>query len=182
MSEPIEEEIIAEEEAEMGPAAIARLREKLATCVKEKQEYLEGWQRSRADFANLKKEESANQTYKEERIKAQFAEAILPALDAAWFAQKGEWFAAAPEQLQTGVRHISSELGRSLEGFGMTLITGVPPDEKLDFAKFEIIREVSTDDEKKDQTVEEVFRPGLAIGDHVIRPAQVSVCVYKKAG
>jgi molecular chaperone GrpE (heat shock protein) len=34
---------------------IRKLREKLAVCKSEKQEYLDGWQRLKADFVNYKK-------------------------------------------------------------------------------------------------------------------------------
>lgn len=178
------EDVVIEQdgETEVSASTVKKLREKLAACVKEKQEYLDGWQRARADFANYKKEEASAAAYKEERIKAQFAESILPAIDAAWFAKQGEWFANAPKDLQTGIRHIGAELQKALESFGMTLISGQPPDAQLDFSRYEILKEIPTDKESEDQSIGEVFRPGLAIGDHVIRPAQVSVCVYKKAG
>ncbi|HEX8994255.1 MAG TPA: nucleotide exchange factor GrpE [Candidatus Paceibacterota bacterium] len=174
-----EEDFVVEEEGGGGPEALKKLREKLAVAVREKQNYLEGWQRERADFANYKKEQSAVESEREERMKAQFAETMTPALDAAWLAQKGEWFAQAPAGLQSGVKHIFAELQRSLESFGISLIVAIPPNEKIFFAKFEVIKEVPTDDESKDHTIEEVFRPGLAIGSYVIRPAQVSIFVFK---
>src|ERR1700753_2897543 len=80
--ETSDEEFVSEEEAEQGPAAIKKLREKLNKAVEEKQEYLEGWQRSRADFANYKREEATIHSDKEARIKAQLIEEMLPALDA----------------------------------------------------------------------------------------------------
>ena len=55
----LEEEFIPEDEQEEGPGALKKLREKLKKAVEEKQEYLEGWQRSRADFANYKREEAS---------------------------------------------------------------------------------------------------------------------------
>lgn len=77
----LEEEFIPEDEEDAGPGALKRLREKLKKAVEEKQEYLEGWQRARADFANYKKEEAGIHGDKEERIKASFVEEFLPALD-----------------------------------------------------------------------------------------------------
>jgi molecular chaperone GrpE (heat shock protein) len=53
-----EEEFVPEDEAVDGPSALKKLREKLKKAVEEKQEYLDGWQRARADFANYKKEEA----------------------------------------------------------------------------------------------------------------------------
>ena len=37
--------------------SLKRLREKLKKCVSEKQQYLDGWQRTKADFINYKKDE-----------------------------------------------------------------------------------------------------------------------------
>lgn len=78
--ETSDEEFVSEEEAE-GPAALKRLREKLTRAVEEKQEYLEGWQRARADFANYKKEEATMHGDREERAKVKLTEELLPALD-----------------------------------------------------------------------------------------------------
>ena len=69
-----EEEFVPEDEAEEGPGLVKKLREKLKKAVEEKQEYLEGWQRARADFANYKREEAGLHTDKEARIKANLVE------------------------------------------------------------------------------------------------------------
>ena len=49
-----DEEFVPEDEGELGPVTIKKLREKLKKAIEEKQEYLDGWQRSRvtALFAN----------------------------------------------------------------------------------------------------------------------------------
>ena len=75
------EEVVDEDEANATPAALKKLREKLNKAIAEKQEYLDGWQRSRADFANFKREEASMQSDKEERITADLIEALIPALD-----------------------------------------------------------------------------------------------------
>ena len=64
-----EEEFVPEDETEEGPVLVKKLRERLKKAVEEKQEYLEGWQRARADFANFKKEEALMHADKEARIK-----------------------------------------------------------------------------------------------------------------
>jgi molecular chaperone GrpE (heat shock protein) len=47
------------EEGENPALLIKKLREKLRTCENEKKEYLDGWQRMRADYANARKEEES---------------------------------------------------------------------------------------------------------------------------
>ena len=76
-----EEEFVPEEETESGPAAIKSLREKLKKAVAEKQEYLEGWQRARADLVNYKKEQALSHGERGEQTKAELIEELLPALD-----------------------------------------------------------------------------------------------------
>jgi molecular chaperone GrpE len=77
-----ESEFVDEEEAELTPASVKRLREKLKKAVEEKQEYLDGWQRARADFVNYKKEEANMHTDRLDRLRSGFVEELLPALDA----------------------------------------------------------------------------------------------------
>src|SRR3990170_5017851 len=76
-----EEEFVAEEETEAGPAALKSLREKLKKAVAEKQEYLEGWQRARADLVNYKKETATGHRESQERMLAELVEELIPALD-----------------------------------------------------------------------------------------------------
>ena len=84
-----DEEFISEDEEEGGlgtgktsASYIKSLRDRLKKAIDEKQEYLEGWQRARADFANYKREEAGLHSDKEERIKADLIEQLLPTLDA----------------------------------------------------------------------------------------------------
>src|ERR1700740_332095 len=98
-----EEEFVSEEESDGGPAALKSLREKLKKAVAEKQEYLEGWQRARADLVNYKKEESSAHADKEARIKAEFVEALLPALDAFEMAFGSKWYETASPEWKGGV-------------------------------------------------------------------------------
>ena len=83
-----DDEIFDEEEAEGGPGALKRLREKLKRAVEEKREYLEGWQRARADFANYKREVEEGHGEKTVALASRFLEEMLPALDALELALK----------------------------------------------------------------------------------------------
>ena len=53
----IEEDIIIEEDESSLQDKIKKLQEKLKGCNKEKEEYLAGWQRAKADFINARREE-----------------------------------------------------------------------------------------------------------------------------
>jgi molecular chaperone GrpE (heat shock protein) len=51
----------APEAAEMG-GKLKKVKEELKTCQAERSEYLDGWQRSKADYLNLKKEGEAGKS------------------------------------------------------------------------------------------------------------------------
>ncbi len=159
MLDDSDEEFIEEEE-EQTPAAVKKLREKLETAIKEKQEYLDGWQRTRADFANFKKEEAGMLEEKEARIKANFIETLLPALDSFEMALKHE----PTKELQVVHKHLLDSLKQlGVEQFGKE-------NEPYDHYKHEALMQKG-DGEK----IISVERSGYKVGDKIIRPAQVII-------
>lgn len=161
-----DEEFIAEEESEVGPAAIKSLREKLKKAVEEKQEYLEGWQRSRADFANYKREEAKAQEQYQARLIAAFVEDLLPALDAFEMA-----FQHMPDNKELQVVH--KQLLGSLQKTGVERFGAAG--EPFDPNKHEALRQIETDNPEEDHTIESIQRSGYSIKNHIIRPAQVTI-------
>jgi molecular chaperone GrpE len=155
-----EEEFIPDDEAEEGPGALKKLREKLKKAVEEKQEYLEGWQRSRADFANYKREEASMHGDKEERIKAKFIEEFLPALDALELSLKHE---DSPTLRMIEKQFLDSLKRLGIERFGKT-------GEEFDPYLHEALAKQS-----EDHVITSVERSGYRSGDAVIRPAQVII-------
>lgn len=155
-----EEEFIPEDEAEEGPGALKRLREKLNKAVEEKQEYLEGWQRARADFANYKREEASIHGDKEERIKAQFVEEFLPALDTLELSLKHH---DTPELKMIEKQFLDSLKHLGVERFGKV-------GEEFDPNKHEALAKQS-----EEHVVISVERSGYKINDTIIRPAQVII-------
>ena len=153
-------EFVPEEGPEEGPAALKSLREKLKKAVAEKQEYLEGWQRARADFVNFKKEEAGLHNDKKARINAEFLEGLLPALDALELALKhdsGPILEMLEKQFLDSLRKIG------IEKFGVV-------GEEYDHNKHEALAERGGK-----HTIESVERSGYSIGDKIIRPAQVII-------
>ena len=170
----IDEEVSADsEESDQGPAALKKLREKLGKAIEEKQEYLDGWQRSRADFANFKRDESGRSIELELRTKVELGEAVIPALDSFEMALRDKSFASADANLQKGFEAVYTHLLKSLERIGISRYE--PQGEVFDPYKHEALREVKTDDPTLEHTIESIHRPGYAIGERILRPAQVSV-------
>jgi len=155
-----EEEFVDEEEAEGGPALIKKLRERLKKAVEEKQEYLEGWQRSRADFANFKREEATMHQGKEERIVADFVENLLPALDALELSLKHE---QTPTLVMLEKQFMDSLRKVGVERFGTV-------GDEFDPHLHEALAQKGSNEK-----IESVERSGYSIGKKIIRPAQVII-------
>ncbi|MGC9602569.1 MAG: nucleotide exchange factor GrpE [Minisyncoccia bacterium] len=164
-------EFVDEEEAEGDPAALAKLRAKLKKAIEEKQEYLEGWQRARADLANFKREEALIHHDREARIKSTLIESLIPALDALELALKHE------KEGQNGLEMIYKQFLTSLKNMRVERYGTVG--DAFTPHKYEALREVVTDNQAQDHTVESVERSGYRVGERVIRPAQVAVFAFK---
>lgn len=169
LGDNLDEEFIPEEEAEGSPGAIKKLRERLEKALSEKQEYLEGWQRSRADFANLKRDEELRREHTAARLKASLAEDLIPVLDSFEMAQ------AHKENNELTVLH--KQLLDALRRMGIEQY-GKEGEEFNPHRHEALQEEAGTED--TDHTVAAVLRSGYALGDHVIRPAQVKVYINKK--
>lgn len=155
-----EEEFVSEEEADGGPATIKRLREKLKKAVEEKQEYLEGWQRARADLVNYKKETAMGHGESQERILSGLIEEMLPALDVLELSVKHDGTKA--------LKILEQQFLGSLKKLGIERFGEVGED--FDPHKHEALVKRG-----EDHKIESVERSGYSIGDKIIRPAQVII-------
>ncbi|HEY4501450.1 MAG TPA: nucleotide exchange factor GrpE [Candidatus Paceibacterota bacterium] len=159
-----DEEFVSEEpsfaEASKGDEALKRLREKLKKAVEEKQEYLEGWQRARADFANYKAQEASMHGDKEERTKAQLIEELMPALDTLELSLKHH---DAPELKMLEKQFLDSLKRLGIERFGRI-------GEEFDPKLHEALAKKS-----EDHIITSIERSGYKINNQTIRPAQVII-------
>ncbi len=180
------EEIVPEEGAdvvyddEATPVdQIKKLREKVKELTKEKQEYLDGWQRARADYQNFKK-----QTEDSRKDMIKFAtegllEEIIPALDAfdlamgnkvAWEKVDANW--------RKGIEYIYAQLVGVLDSHGLKQFD--PMGEKLDTTRHEPTDTIETTNTDEDGKVLAVLQKGYDLGGKIIRPAKVKVGELKK--
>ena len=156
-----------------------KLREEIKTLRKEKEEYLTGWQRAKADYVNLQKELDLARINVASLTKEKMVEKLLPAFDSfeMAFSNKEHW-EKIDKDWQNGITSIYQQLLSGLEKGGVEKISevGVPFDPSI----HQSISIVETEDEKKDHTVANVLQVGYKIGDRVIRPAKVTIYEYKK--
>lgn len=169
------EDIIFEEEDEQPHDTIKRLREQLKECVSQKQEYLDGWQRAKADMVNAKKEFAKNRERMRARTTEEVVAEILPVLDSFQmaFANEEKWNEVDP-QWRSGVEHIHSQLANSLKSFGLEAITPESGD-AFDPQLHTSVDTIETDNTDMDDTVATCEKTGYRIGDRIIRSANVVV-------
>lgn len=155
------------EEQAMPPLDLA---DRLAAAEKDRDEYLAGWQRTKADFMNYKKEE----TQKLEDI-ARYGSldlvrdliAVLDNFDLALrnFEKDGP--------VEKGLYLIRTQLEDILKRRGLEKMT-VKPGDPFNPAFAEALSEVDSVDHPPGTVVEEI-EPGYRMHDKIIRPARVIV-------
>lgn len=153
---------------------IEKLKKKLVASEREKQEYLDGWQRARSEFAKFKKN---SEDVKEEithRSKRSVVEDFLPVVDSfsMAFSNKEAW-KKVDENWRMGVEYIHSQLFAALEREGVKEISA--EGEMFDPSRHEPLETVAVDDESQDHMVVEVVQKGYEMKGEVIRPAKVKV-------
>lgn len=182
--ESFEDDVTFVDSTEDGDAlptkdVVKKLRADLKQARKEKEEYLTGWQRAKADYVNLQKSEG--EKYKELRthVTTAIIEDLLPVLDSfdmamgnkeAWEKVDANW--------RNGIEYIRSQFYRVLEDNNVAPINQIGV--KFDPNLHESISTTETSDESKDHTISSVTQSGYKIGEKIIRPARVVVFEYKK--
>ena len=162
-----EGEILDEEES-----ATPSLEERLAGAEAQASEYLDGWQRARAELANYKK--------RVERERSQWSEAatmdtialFLPAIDDAERALESRPPEMADEPWLEGIKLIYRKLRATLEVLGVTEIEAEGM--AFDPAFHEAITHEESGDHDEGQIIG-VVQKGYMLNDKVIRPARVRV-------
>lgn len=157
---------------------VLKLKEELKQCKEEKQEYLDGWQRSKADFVNLKKRSAEEILELRERFAEGFISDLLPVLDSFDMAFKNkEAWESAPEQWRKGIEYIHSQILNLLENNNVKIID--PLNKDFDPNEHHSSANVKVDDESQDHKVIDVILKGYKLKDRVLRPAHVKVGTFE---
>ncbi|MCR4333825.1 MAG: nucleotide exchange factor GrpE [Patescibacteria group bacterium] len=145
---------------------IAKMREELKSCRADKQEYVDGWQRAKADYVNLlrRNEEAAKAAESSGKIKA--VETLLPAFDALERAKEhGE--------IPAGFLAIAKQLETAFASLGLEETGKVG--EKFDPAYHEALGQDRVESAEQDGIISTILEKGWRVGNMVIRPAKVRV-------
>ncbi len=151
---------------------LEELRKKIERYREEKDKYLNGWKRARADLLNYKKEERERIEKFVSFAKKDLFGDLLLILDSFKLAEK-----SLPEKLKEkkevkGLLQIKKELERFLKKEGVERIDVLG--EKYDPSVAEAVAEVEKEDLEED-VVAEVVRDGYTFQGRILRPAKVKV-------
>ncbi len=160
---------------------LKKLREDLKACRAEKEEYLTGWQKERADFANYKKGEDDRKAMFSESMRERILTRFLSVIDSfnMAFANKEAW-EKVDENWRKGVEYIYGQMNTVFEEYGVKPVGEVG--ETFDPNIHQPIEMVPTDKKEQDHTISSVTQKGYKLGERVMRPARVNVYEYKEAG
>lgn len=173
-----ESDLVFEEDHENDSSdvkdVVAKLRNRLKKAEAEKQEYLDGWQRAKADFINIRKRDEENNREFAKFARSDILLEIIPVLDSfdMAFANKTEW-EKLPEEWRKGMERIHSQLLSVLSTSGLKELN--PTGEEFNPALEEAAGFIDTDNEKEDGKVLQVFQKGYFLHDKLIRPAKVKI-------
>jgi len=158
---------------------IKQLKTEIKQLKEKSKEYLDGWQRERADFTNYKKEDDARRTRMREILEEAITTDFLQTLDHFDMAMMNkEVWEQVDVNWRIGVEHIYKQFRQTLESYGMTELSTAPGDH-FDPEKHMALSQVSTDDKAKDDTIATIIQKGYELKGSVIRPAKVEVYSYE---
>lgn len=159
---------------------LKKFRAGLKACKFEKEEYLNGWQKERAEFANYKKEEDNRKAMFSEAMRERILTRFLSVLDSfnMAFANKEAW-EKVDENWRKGVEYIYTQMNAIFEEYGVKPVGEAG--EVFDPNIHQSIDVVETDKKELEHKIATVIQKGYKLGERVIRAARVNVYEYKES-
>lgn len=159
---------------------IKKLKEKLKQIEKEKQEYLDGWQRSKADFVNFKKREDESKGEFMKFAREGMISDLLPVLESfdMAFANQEAWQKVEPSW-RVGVEYIYNQFSTILKENGLTEVN--PVGAQFDPKEHTAIGSIGTDDNTQVHKIAAVVQKGYMLNGKMVRSPKVKVYESKDA-
>ena len=169
-----EQEIILEEDSDAIDGKIKKLKEKLAHCQKEKQEYLTGWQRAQADFVNYKRRQEEQMGEWSKMFGEGLIKDILPVLDALEPRNYAEHDAEQRgREIIDGLKMTREQLRKVLKKYGLEEIKSVG--EKFNPDLHEAVETMENENNGESGLITEEAQKGYLLNGKVLRVAKVKV-------
>lgn len=174
------DDIVFESEENSAPAdQLKKLQERLKVALAQKDEYLAGWQRAKADLINFKRESDKERETRAKYATEDLLDSLIPVLDSFSLARANkEVWEKVDQNWRQGIEYIHAQLSAVVEENGLLEIA---PDmySKFDTAKHAAMENVATLDQSQDGCIAEVIQKGYELFGKVIRPARVKVYHYQ---
>ena len=164
---PVEEPVVVE-----MPVGLEQIQKELDGCRAKANEYLDGWQRARADFANYKKRVERDQALVQQNAVGSVVRRYLEVLDDLDRALRNRPASGDGAEWANGVELIYRKFLNLLEAEGVKTMDalGQPFDPNF----HEAISSEPSDEYESGQVIG-VLQSGYMLGDRVLRPALVRV-------
>ncbi|OHB09944.1 MAG: nucleotide exchange factor GrpE [Candidatus Zambryskibacteria bacterium RIFCSPLOWO2_12_FULL_45_14] len=163
------EDIVIEDDPDSTAPVEAqkKLREKLKEAEEKAKEYLDGWQRSQADFVNLRKRDEEAKVEFLKFANADLVYQLIPVLDS----------------LELSLPHGNKELEAIYRQLLSILKTNGfeednPTNQLFDPRKHESVGTISVEDKEQDHKILEIIQKGYILSGKIIRPAKVKIGEY----
>ena len=171
----LDDSVVAEENA---LDAVKKLKEKLKQAEAEKQEYLIGWQRTKADMVNARKRDEAE---KQDFIKfanERLIDGLIPVLESFDLAMGNkEAWEKVDKNWRIGVEYIYSQLKKVLADSGLVEIN--PLGETFDLNRDEATEYVPVEKEGEHHKIVGVIQKGYTLNGKAMRPPKVKVGEFR---
>lgn len=167
----LDDSVVAEENA---AEAVKKLRAQLKKALAEKQEYLTGWQKDKAEFVNARKRDQDAQKDFVKFSNENLLTELIPVLDSfsMAFGNKEVW-EKVDKNWRVGVEYIANQLKKVLEDHGIKEID--PVGQKFDPMRDEAVEYVPVDDASQEHMVVSVIQKGYSLNGRVIKAPRVRV-------
>ena len=176
--EDIGDDATIDDAEETDPLAkIQKLKSDLRVCNKERKDYLDGWQRTKADYLNNKKRFEEERAQIGSRREVKVIEKLLPLCDSFEMALKQLGTDEDTQnQWKSGLLQVNTQLTTLLTSLNITAVG--EPGETFDPQVHEALSNQTVTDEAKHDTVVAVLQKGYRREGILIRPAKVIIGIY----
>lgn len=156
-----------------------KLRQDLKQCEDKNKENMEGWQRARADYANLQKSHTEQLKNLKNYVVSDLAEDFLPVLDSFSMAMgnKDVW-EKVDKNWRMGIEYILKQFQDVLEKYNVVEIETKEGD-AFNPELHQALETVDTENEDLNEKIASVMQKGYRMGDTVIRAVKVKTYQVK---
>jgi molecular chaperone GrpE len=177
------DDFVFEENSEVtggdAQAKVQKLKARIKELEKKNSELLDGWQRDKADFVNLRKRDEQEKKEFVKFAKEDIIAELLPILDSFESAMKNkEAWEKVEKNWRIGVEYINSQLLNVLSQHGLKVIN--PVGEKFNVMRDDAIENVPVTDEAEEGKIVEVVQVGYELQGKEIRAPKVKVAHFEK--